>query len=54
MEALWAFIVASLPAVLGFLLDLLWIVILLVVGSKLIKFAVKMLKNYLKSRYGEE
>lgn len=45
MEALWAFIVASLPAVLSFLLDLLWIVILLVVGSKLIKFAVKLLKN---------
>ena len=48
MEALWAFIVASLPAVLGFLLDLLWIVILLVVGSKLIKFAVRMLKSIMQ------
>ena len=49
MEALWAFILASLPAVLSFLLDLLWIVILLVVGSKLIKFAVKMLKSIMQN-----
>lgn len=48
VDQLWAFIVASIPAVLGFLLDLLWIVILLVVGSKLIKFAVKMLKSIMQ------
>ena len=45
LDGLWAYVVAAMPAVLSFLLDLLWIVILLVVGSKLIKFAVKLLKN---------
>ncbi len=44
LEAIWAAIVAALPAVLDFLLELVWIVIILVVGMKLIKMAVKFLK----------
>ena len=45
LDGLWAYVAAMMPVVLNFLLDLVWIVILLVVGSKLIKFAVKLLKN---------
>ena len=45
IDGLWAYVLTIMPVVLNFLLELLWIVILLVVGSKLIKFAVKLLKN---------
>lgn len=45
IDGLWAYVLTIMPVVLNFLLELVWIVILLVVGSKLIKFAVKLLKN---------
>lgn len=54
VDQLWGYVVAAMPAVLGFLLDLLWIVILLVVGTKLIKFAVKMLKSIMQKSNVEQ
>lgn len=48
MDELWSFVIGALPTVLDFLLDLLWIVILLVVGTRLIKFAIKVLKSMLE------
>lgn len=45
MEQFLEYIKSVMPFVIDFLMDLLWIVIILVVGSKLIKFAVKLLKG---------
>ena len=45
VDQLVAYVAGAMPAVLSFLLNLIWIVILLFIGSKLIKFAVKVLKD---------
>lgn len=45
MEQFLEYIKSAMPFVIDFLIDLLWIVIILVVGSKLIKFVVKLLKS---------
>ena len=45
LEQLVEYVAGAMPAVLSFLLNLVWIVILLFIGSKLIKFAVKVLRD---------
>lgn len=45
VDQLVAYVTGAMPAVLSFLLNLVWIVLLLFIGSKLIKFAVKVLRD---------